>query len=128
MTEQYSSPGSARGMPQALKTAHAAINIPEVQEMLYRLSAYQLGIFMPHMHDPKTGEFQPLPDDVMQVESGSEVSFQAREEIENQADRFLPVGWCWRADASIPVTACEMVRGNMGNIEEYAKHKMSDSD
>jgi hypothetical protein len=61
MTIANVSQGSARGLPPALRTAQAAIHLPEVQEMLRRLSEYKLGIFMPHMHDRQTGEFQPLP-------------------------------------------------------------------
>ena len=117
--------GSARGLPQALRTAQEAIHLPEVQEMLRRLSEYKLGIFMPHVHDDKTGEFQPLPDDVTQVESDLAVSFQPTAEIASQADRFLPVGWVWRAGASIPATACEMVWADgQGETEGRAKHKM----
>ena len=112
-------------LPQAFRTAQEAIHLPEVQEMLRRLSGYKLGIFMPHMHDEQTGEFQPLPDEVMQVESGWEVSFQPTEEIANQTDRFLPVGWLWRAGASAPVAACEMVSEERpGDTERYIKHKM----
>jgi len=117
--------GTARGLPQALRTAQAAIHLPEVQEMLCRLSEYKLGIFMPHMHDEQTGEFQPLPDKVMQVESGLEVSFQPTDEIESKADRFLPVGWYWHAGASTAVTACEMDREEgQDDTERYIKHKM----
>ena len=119
------SPVSARGLPPALRTAQAAIHLPEVQEMLRRLSEYKLGIFMPHMHDEQTGEFHPLPDEVMQVESGLEVSFQPTQEIANQTDRFLPVGWFWRAGAAIPVAACEMVgEEGPGDTERRVKHKM----
>ena len=115
---------SARGLPQALKTAQAAIHLPEVQEMLRRLSEYQLGIFMPHMHDEQTGEFQSLPDEVMQVESGLAVSFQPSEEIANQTDRFLPVGWLWRAGAATPSAVCEMVwEESADDAERYVKHK-----
>ena len=71
------------GLPQALRTAQEAIHLPEVQEMLRRLSEYKLGVFMPHMHDEHTGEFQALPDEVMQVESGLKVSFQRMEELAN---------------------------------------------
>ena len=94
--------------------------------MLRRLSEYKLGIFMPHMHDEQTAEFQPLPDEVTQVESGLEVSFQPTAEIVNQTDRFFPVGWLWRAGASMPVTACEMVwdEGQSDAVRQ-AKHKMS---
>ena len=116
---------SACGLPQALRVAQEAIHLPEVQEMLRRLSEYKLGIFMPHMHDGKTGEFQPLPDEVMQVESGLEVSFQPTGEIASQADRFLPVGWFWRAGAPTPSAVCEMVgEERSGETERYVKHKM----
>ena len=118
--------GTARGLPQALITAQAAIHLPEVQEMLCKLSEYNLGIFMPHMHDELTGEFQPLPDGVIQVESGLAVSFQPTAEIANQTGRFLPVGWYWHAGASTPVTACEMDREEgQGDTERYVKHKMT---
>lgn len=124
MTIANVSRGSASGLPQALRTAQEAIHLPEVQEMLRRLSEYRLGIFMPHMHDEQTGEFQPLPDEVMQVEAGLEVSFRPTEEIANQTDRFLPVGWFWRAGASAPVAACQMVREEgPGDTERYVKHQ-----
>ncbi|MGP1679779.1 MAG: hypothetical protein ACTS6J_21820 [Burkholderiales bacterium] len=125
MTIANVSQGSAAGLPQALRTAQEAIHLPEVQEMLRRLSEYKLGIFMPHMHDERTGEFQPLPDKVTQVESGLEVSFQPAEEIANRTDRFLPVGWVWRAGAAAPSAVCEMAWDETpGDTERYEKHKM----
>ena len=125
MTIANVSKGSDRGLPQALRIAQEAITLPEVQEMLRRLSEYKLGIFMPHMHDDHTGEFRLLPDDVMQVESGLEVSFQAMEEIANQTDRFLPVGWVWRAGASKASAVCEMAgEEGAGDPEPNVKHKM----
>lgn len=125
MTIANVSQGSARSLPRALRTAQEAIHLPEVQEMLRRLSEYKLGIFMPHMHDEQTGEFQLLPDEVIQVESGLEVSFQPTEEIACQTDRFLPVGWIWRAGASTPAAACEMVsEESPGDAGRYVKHKM----
>ncbi len=84
---------------------------------------------MPHMHDEQTGEFQPLPDQVTQVESGLEVSFQPTAEIVTQADRFLTVGWLWRAGEAMPVAACEMVCDEaQGDAMRQAKHKMSKGD
>ena len=116
---------SAFGLPQALKTAQQAIHLPEVQEMLRKLSDYKLGIFMPHMHEDRTGEFRPLADDVIQVESGLNVSFQSTENIAGQTDRFLPVGWVWRDGASAASSVCEMVQDpksdDSGNC---AKHTM----
>lgn len=116
---------STFGLPQALITAQEAIHLPEVQEMLRRLSEYNLGIFMPHMHDDHTGEFHPLLDGVTQVESSLEVSFQRTRQIASQADRFIPVGWCWRAGATTTSAVCEMVWDErLVNTERYPKHKM----
>ena len=113
------------GLPQALRTAQEAIHLPEVQEMLRRLSEYKLGVFMPHMHDEHTGEFQALPDEVMQVESGLKVSFQRMEELANQTGHFLPVGWVWRAGASTPSAVCEMVsEEGADDTDRPVKHKM----
>ena len=113
------------GLPQALRTAQEAIHLPEVQEMLRRLAEYKLGIFMPHMHDEHTGEFQALPAEVLQVESGLEVSFQRMGELANQTDRFLPVGWVWRAGESTAAAVCEMVSEEGADDKELpVKHKM----
>jgi hypothetical protein len=125
MTTASVSQRSDFGLPQAFRTAQEAIRLPEVQEMLRGLSEYRLGIFMPHMHDEHTGEFQLLPDEVMQVESGLEVSFRSTSEIADQADRFLPVGWAWRAGASTPLAVCEMVgEEGTGDADVYVKHKI----
>lgn len=122
MTAANVSQGNATFLPQALRTAQAAIHLPEVQDMLRRLAEYKPGIFMPHMHDEQTGEFQPLPDTLMQVESGLEVSFKPAEEITSQTDSFLAVGWCWRDGAPTAVTACEMAVEDSRN--GFVKHKM----
>ena len=74
MTTTDLSRAGTLGMPPASRRSRAAIHLPEVQAMLQRLSEYDLGIFMPHQHDERTGDFQPLPDDVMQVESGCKAS------------------------------------------------------
>ena len=125
MTTINVSQAVSRGLPQGLRTVHEAMQLPEVQEMLRRLSEHKLGIFMPHMHDEQTGEFQLLPDDMVQVESGLEVSFQPMGVIAAQTERFLPVGWLWRDDAAMPVAACEMVSGDgPGEKGRYVKHKM----
>jgi hypothetical protein len=124
MTIANVSQGSASGLPQALSTAQAAIHLPEVQEMLRRLSDYKLGIFMPHMHDKQTGEFQMLFDEVIQVESGLEVSFQPTKKITEQGDRFLPVAWVWRAGAPTVSAACEMCWEEKPGGERCGKHNM----
>ena len=111
-------------LPPVLTSAQEALN-HEVQTMLNRLSEFQIGIFMPHTHDEKTGAFQLLGDDVVQVESGLEVSFKTANEITSQRDSFLPVGWLWRAGQSAPVAVCEMVAKESTIDEElHANHKM----
>jgi len=117
-------------LPPALSTAQAALQLPEVQEMLRRLSAFELGIFMPHQHDQATGEFAPLPVDVTQVESGLAVSFERLDEIANQTASFLPVAWRWRGGASTVAAVCEMVGGGGpdDDPEQPVKHKMPEDE
>ncbi len=125
MTIANVSQRSAYGLPQALRAAQNAMHLPEVQEMLRRLSDYKLGIFMPHMHDEETGAFQSLPDHVIQVEAGLEASFQSARGIKHQSNRFLPVGWVWRAGASTPSTVCEMIwEGGPDATQSDGKHTM----
>ena len=124
MTVASVSKVSASGLPETMRIAQAAIYLPEVQAMLRRLSEFKLGICMPHKHDEQTGEFQPLPDEVVQVESELEVSFQPADAIASQSDRFLPVAWAWRSGASTPLAVCEMIRGeNPNDAERYVQHK-----
>jgi hypothetical protein len=125
MTTANVSQGSTFGLPQGLRTAQEAIHLPEVQEMLRKLSEFKLGIFMPHMHDEQTGEFLALPDDVTQVESNLEVSFQRAKQIASQKNRFLPVGWCWRGGTAVASAVCEMDEGEEPeNADRYGKHNM----
>ena len=125
MTISNISQAGIQGLPSALISAQEAINLPEVQSMLKKLSEFQLGIFMPHRHDEKTGAFQLLGDDLVQVESGLEVSFKAAKEIANHQNSFLPVGWFWRADQSAPVSVCEMIsRESAIDGEPQVDHKM----
>ena len=84
---------------------------------------------MPHMHDEDSGEFQPLPDQLTQVESGLEVSFQPTTAIVNQSDRFLSVGWLWRGGAATTAAACEMVWDDgQGDAAPQGKHSMVKAD
>ena len=126
MTTATASQRNALGLPPALRTAQAAMQSAEVQEMLRRLSAHGLGICMPHMHDENTGEFRPLPDRLTQVEAGLAVSFQPTAEIKTQAGRFLPVAWVWRDGMSMPSAVCEMVQDEdaPNHQEPPVKHKM----
>ena len=115
---------TTHGLPPALKAAQAAMQLPEVQDMLRRLSTFQLGIFMPHRHDDGTGEFQPLPDEVTQLESGRAVSFERLDEIARRTESFLPVGWRWCGGAATVAAVCEMAeQEGPEDEEEPVKHK-----
>ena len=116
---------NACSLPTELSTAQAAIHLPEVQDMLRKLSSFNLGVFMPHMHDESTGDFKPLSDDVVQIESALEVSFKSIMAVSDQGERFLPVGWVWRAGACSVSAACEMVfEDGFGDSVCEVKHKM----
>ena len=80
-------------MNEIVEKAQQAIATPEVQEMLKKLSEYGLGVFMPHMHDPETGNFAPLPSGMVAVEDNLQVSFHHASEPEVSNAR--PVGWVW---------------------------------
>gem|GEM_PF-1409449 len=60
------------------------------------------------MHDQKTGEFQPLSDQLVQIEAGFAGCYLPSAEIAKQIDRFLPVAWVWRDGMSIASAVCEM--------------------
>ena len=99
---------STLDLPPALRSAQEAIHLPEVQEVLRRLSEFKLGIFMPHRHDEHTGQFRAFPEEVTPVEAGLELSFQSSQDIASQTTRFFPVGCCWRAGALTASALCEM--------------------
>ena len=125
MTTANISMTSYPAMPPALRRAQIAMQRPEVQAMLRRLSEFDLGIFMPHQHDEQTGDFLPLADQMIQVESGCKVSFQRAEPIMKQIDRFLPVAWIWKDGALTPASACEMdLSDRQDGADCLVKHKM----
>lgn len=115
---------NSSGLPGELSVAQEAIYLPEVQEMLRRLSEYNLGIYMPHMHNEDTGAFQPLPSDVVQVEDALEVSFRSAHVVESKADRFVPVGWVWRDDGVRAMMKCVTYCSNEGTGSMHtSRHK-----
>ena len=123
MTVANVSEGNVSGLPKELMTAQEAIHLPEVQEMLRRLSEYNLGIYMPHMHDEQTGQFQPLPDEVVQVEKGLKVSFQTDVSVENQG-RYVQIGWVWSKNGVTSSAMCRMVCVKReGDTMHYSEHQ-----
>jgi hypothetical protein len=88
-------------MNAMIGNAHRAIQEPDVQDMLRRLSAYGLGIFMPHMHT-ETEDSAPLPRGMVQVESNLQVSFRPAAEAAGDA-----VGWIWDEQTKV-ATVCQV--------------------
>jgi hypothetical protein len=117
----------AASLPKELRTAQEAIQLPEVQEMMRKLSVYNLGVFMPHMHDT-SGRFQPSSEKFVQVEKGMRVSFAPIEEIEKEnEERYLPTGWVWIANVPTPVARCAQVcEVRPGDSMHYDVHQAQD--
>lgn len=116
-------------LPEELQVAQRAIELPEVKEMLKKLSGYNLGIYMPHMHDEQTGAFQPLPPGVTQVEDGLVVTFRQMKEYDDQPDRsYIPVGWFWdEAAAAVgPRGMCRTRCDPNPNGTHHPYHKPND--
>src|SRR5579871_4345039 len=117
-----------RNLPEELKLAQESINLPEVQEMLRKLADYNLGIYMPHMHNEGTGAFQPLTSGITQVEDGLKVSFKPEGECVDSAERsYLPVGWYWKAGTAALCSQRCASRCVMMGTEHTSGHDTSHS-
>lgn len=104
-------------MTARILDSNKAIQEPEVQDMLKRLSAYGLGIFMPHMHTD-TGDFVDLPRGMVQVEDNLKVSFQTRSEASGSA-----VGWVWD-DQAMVAAVCSVCQptADGGHVKVSTNH------
>ncbi|WP_138429803.1 hypothetical protein [Fodinibius saliphilus] len=114
-------------LPHKLQKAQEAINRPEVQEMLKKLSEYNLGVFMPHMHDDETGGFKLLPENMIQIEENQEVKFMERKKADDI--KFVPVGWIWQSNetqvgAKCVAQGCRYIENqSTGDEEHQTVHK-----
>lgn len=101
-------------MNPLVEKAHEAISLPEVQELLRKLSSYGLGVFMPHMHDPETGDYVALSLGMVSVEKDLQVSFHDASAPEVAQSR--PVGWVWNSgtQTAMVCTVCYEVSGRHG--------------
>jgi hypothetical protein len=59
------------------------------------------------MHEDETGQFQPLPDGLVQIEDGLKVSFREEATIK-ESNSYVPIGWVWRKNASMSSAMCVM--------------------
>lgn len=88
--------------PKMVEDAITATKVPEVQEMIKRLSDYGLGVFFPHMHTEDG--FAPLPKDMVQFEDSLVVSFVSRDDERLKSS--FPVGWGWDKDRECVIAHC----------------------
>jgi hypothetical protein len=91
-------------LPEPLKVAQNAINLPEVQEMMKKLATYNLGVFMPHQHNEQSGDFEELPVGVVQMENDLKISFLST--AASEAVKSLPVGWIWQKNGIKASATC----------------------
>jgi hypothetical protein len=89
-------------MHAEIERALEAVHDPKVQDMIRALSEYGLGVFLPHLHTDKG--FEPLPIDVVQLESDLKVEFVDR--ADHALQGATPVGWVWDAERAVVATAC----------------------
>jgi hypothetical protein len=108
MSQTTASPELLARLPEEMRTAQEAMKLPEVQEMLRKLSDYNLGIYVPHMHDDDTGQFTPLPDGMTQVEDDLQVTFARDDDVVDEGERtYVPVGWAWSGGGMTSAMACK---------------------
>lgn len=111
-------------LPQELRTALAAVDLPEVQEMIRKLKQYNMGVVALHGHDDETGHFTPFPDGKMQVESDLKVTFEDKQSVLDRIDDYIPVGWQWEDDGTKAMAVCNTVCLKRGtDTNHYAVHE-----
>ena len=82
-----------------IREATNALNDPEVQDLVKRLSARGLAVAVPHMHGAD-GELVPLPPDRVAYEDDQRVTFpHVADPVLDEAE---PVMWGWDAAAQRP--------------------------
>ena len=118
---------STAGLPAELQVAQGAIGLPEVQAMLRRLADFNLGIYMPHLHEDETGRFLPLPDGLIQVEDDLTVTFQTEQQLARQRDPVIQVGWLWRGDGVHATAKCVSYCKKTGSAHD-TMHRIGSGD
>lgn len=85
--------------PDVFETVHPeiarglkAVSLPEVQELIRKISEYGLAVALPHAHS-ESGSFVPLPQGQVVFESDLKVSFL--KEGNPLLQTAIPVMWRW---------------------------------
>jgi len=87
---------------KSVDEAIAAMNNPDVQAMIKKLSKFGLAVSIPHMH-LADGEFLPLPDNTLALEEDLRVTFKKRSDLDEKS--IVPVQWRWDGDLDSAVVS-----------------------
>ena len=104
-----------------IRRAMESINLPQVQEMLRKLSEFGLGICIPHQHTEDM-DFDYQPDDVVQVEENCHVRWVARSDFES-GGQFVPVAWRWSEAKNGALAAGKCISGCSYSNDPKKSHK-----
>jgi hypothetical protein len=90
------------------------VELPEVQELIRKVSTYGLAVALPHMHD-ENGGFTPLPKDQIAFESRLNMSFPKR--TDPLLAGSIPVMWRWDGELHTAATCatCDRYPHNLGD-------------
>ena len=91
-------------MAPEIQDALAAIQLPEVRNLMRELSKYNLGVCVPHIHRPDI-DFDALPIDTVQVEEDCKVRWINRADLESTSG-YVPVAWRWTERGAIADVEC----------------------
>ncbi len=81
-----------RSMHPGIQRALDSVMLPEVQDLIRRVSEYGLAVALPHMHG-ESGDFQPLPTAKLIRESMLRISFLDRDTP--TLESAVPTMWRW---------------------------------
>jgi hypothetical protein len=95
-----------------VQAAMDAVNIPEVQEMIRKLSRYGLAVAAPHLHG-SDGTFLPLPADRVIFERRLQMTFPSA--TDPCLEEGIPVMWRW--DGQLQAVA------KCAQCDKYGGHK-----
>lgn len=95
-----------------VQAAMDAVNLPEVQEMIRKLSAYGLAVAAPHFHG-NDGTFLPLPSDRIILERRLQMTFPNSDDPSLEGS--VPVMWRWNGELQT-VASC-------AQCDKYGGHK-----
>lgn len=80
-------------MSRMTDEAAKAIQQPEVQQAARTLAKYGLGVYMLHHHNDQSGNFEPMPRGLVQVERHLTVTFEPQ--TAELRETSTPVAWVW---------------------------------